>query len=405
MRETLLIRLAEQRESGVDFVRLGETDKPLAPSRQGSLTEAAIEATGRRVVVLVPAADLLLTRAAVPTNNRQRARKAIPFALEEQLAADVDTLHFALGSRDSDGQWPVAVVAKARMEDWLAQLNEAGILPDRLLPEPMVLPLLPGSSSLLLEEDRVLLREQPWSAQVASYETLPVLLELMVNRSEVGVELQVWHCGGGLPVWMEPVSAKIEPCNGGALAVLARGLVGADNVVDLLQGAYSRKEQYSRIWRPWRAAAALVLLGVLVSAIQQGLQYRSLKAESTTLAAQIEQIYKQAVPGGRVVNPRVQMEQQLNLLRRQQGAGSTDFLGLVGQMGGVFAATPGLELTGVSFRDGRLDLELNANDVQTLDRLKQQLTEQGGLSVEIQSATTGANQRVQGRLRVMGTAS
>lgn len=405
MRETLLIRLAEQRESGVDFVRLDEADKPLVPSRHGSLTEAAIEATGRRVVVLVPAADLLLTRAAVPTSNRQRARKAIPFALEEQLAADVDTLHFALGSRDSDEQWPVAVVAKARMDDWLAQLQEAGILPDRLVPEPMLLPLLPGSSSLLLEEDRVLLREQPWSAQVASYETLPVLLELLVNRSEVGVELQVWHCGGVLPVWMEPVSAKIEPCNGGALAVLARGLVAADNVVDLLQGAYSRKEQYSRLWRPWRAAAALLVLGVLVSAIQHGLHYRSLKAESVSLATQIEQIYKQAVPGGRMVNPRVQMEQQLNLLRRQQGAGSTDFLGLVGQMGGVFAATPGVELTGASFRDGRLDLELNANDVQTLDRLKQQLTEQGGLSVEIQSATTGANQRVQGRLRVTGKES
>ncbi len=405
MRETLLIRFAEHTADGVDFVRLDEAGQPVAPSQHGSLTEAAMLATGHRVVVLVPAADLLLARAAVPTSNRQRARKAIPFALEEQLAEDVDTLHFALGVRDSDGQWPVAVVAQARMDEWLSQLHEAGILPDRLLPEPTALPLEPGNGSLLLEADRVLLREQPWSAQVTTPEMLPALLDLLISRSEAGINLQVWHCGGELPVWMEPVSAKIEPCKGGALAVLAKGLAAADAGVDLLQGAYSRKEQYGRLWRPWRAAAALILVGVLVSAVQQGLHYRSLKAESATLAAQIEQVYKQAMPGGRMVNPRVQMEQQLNMLRRQQGAGSTDFMGLVGQMGGVIAATPGVELVGASFRDGRLDLELTANDVQTLDRLKQQLTEQGGLSVEIQSATTGANQRVQGRLRIQGAAS
>ncbi|MBU1191461.1 MAG: type II secretion system protein GspL [Gammaproteobacteria bacterium] len=405
MRETLLIRFAEHSADGVDFVRLDEAGKPVAESQHGSLTEAAMLAAGLRVVVLVPAADLLLARAAVPTNNRQRARKAVPFALEEQLAEDVDALHFALGVRDSDGQWPVAVVAQARMDDWLAQLNEAGILPDRLLPESTALPLEPGSSSLLLEADRVLLREQPWSAQIATPETLPVLLDMLVARSEAGVDLQVWHCGGELPVWMEPVSARIEPCKGGALAVLAKGLVAADAGVDLLQGAYSRKEQYGRLWRPWRAAAVLMLVGALVSAVQQGLHYRSLKAESATLTTQIEQIYQQAMPGGRMVNPRVQMEQQLNSLRRQQGAGSTDFLGLIGQMGGVFSATPGVELSAASFRDGRLDLELTANDVQTLDRLKQQLTEQGGLSVEIQSATTGANQRVQGRLRIEGAPS
>lgn len=405
MRETLLIRFAEHSADGVDFVRLDEADKPLAPSRHGSLTEAAMEAAGRRVVVLVPAANLLLTRAAVPTNNRQRARKAIPFALEEQLAEDVETLHFALGARDADGQWPVAVVARERMDAWLEQLHEAGILPDRMLPESALLPIAPGSGSLLLEETRLLLRDQPWSAQSATPDILPAILELLVSRSEGGVELQVWHCGGELPVWMEPVSARIEPCNDGALGVLAKGMASVETAVDMLQGAYSRKEQYGRIWRPWRAAAALVLLGLVISAVQHGLQYRSLKAESVALAEQIEQVYKQAFPGGRVVNPRAQMEQQLNMLRRQQGAGSTDFLGLVGQMGGVLAATPGVELTGLNFRDGRLDLELTANDVQTLDRLKQQLTEKGGLSVDIQSATTGANQRVQGRLRIQGAES
>lgn len=404
MPETLLIRFAERSGDGVDFVRLDAANRPVAPARHGSLAEAAVEATARRVVVLVPAADVLLTRANVPTPNRQRARKAAPFALEEQLAEDIDTLHFALGARDADGQWPVAVTAKARMDAWLARLHEAGILPDRFFPEAVLLPLAPGSASLLLEEARVLLRDQPWSAQSVDPATLPGLLELLMARNEAGISLDVWHCGGELPVWMAPVSAKVEPCADGALAVLARGL-DQEGLPDLLQGAYSRKEQYGRLWRPWRAAAALLLVGVLVSAVQHGLHYRSLKAESATLRAQLEQVYTRTFPGSRVVNPRVQMEQQLTQLRRQQGGGGNDFLGLIGQLGGVVAASPGIELLGANFREGRLDLELTANDIQTLDRLKQALTEGGGLSVDIQSATTGSDRRVQGRLRVQGTQS
>ena len=191
----------------------------------------------------------------------------------------------------------------------------------------------------------------------------------------------------------------------GGVQVEAEDVFAQLRQIDLLQGAYSRKEQYGKLWRPWRAAAALLLAVVIVSGIQHALALRSLKAEAAALGAQIEQVYKQAFPGGRVVNPRVQMEQQLKLLRAQQGGGGSDFLGLLAQLGGVFAATPGIELVGASYRDGRLDLELTASDIQTLEKLKQQISSQGGLTVDIQSATTGADQRIQGRLRVEGARS
>lgn len=404
MRETLLIRLPESSDAAVESVCLNDLGKPIAGSRHETLAAAATQTAGRRVVVLVPGSEVLLARAAVPTTNRQRARKAVPFALEDMLAADIDDLHFALGARDAEGQWPVAVVARARMDEWLRQLHEAGILPDRLLPEALALPLEAGAGGLLLEAGGALLRDQPWSAQVLAPDMLPALLELLASRTEAGIELQVWHCGGALPVWLERVSAKVEPCADGALNVFAAGLAQAGQL-DLLQGPYSRKEQYGRLWRPWRAAAALLLIGIVVSAIQLGLRQRALQAEAAALATQIEDVYKQAFPGGRIVNPRAQMEQQLNSLRRARGGVGDDFLGLVAQLGGVFAATPGIELTSANFRDGYLDVELTAGDVQVLDRLKQKITAKGGLSVEIQSATTGDNQRVQGRLRIQGAAS
>ncbi len=403
MRETLLIRLPAVAGHAPQSVCLSDAGKLIAGSRRDSLAEAATQTAGRRVVVLVPAIDVLLACANVPTGSRPRARKAVPFALEDVLAEDIDDLHFALGNRDDAGQWPVAVVARARMDEWLAMLNAAGIHPDRLLPEALALPFAEPDASLLLEADDVLLRDQAWSAQVLSTDLLPTVLKLWAARAEEGVALRVWTCGGALPLWPEQVPVQIEACNEGALAVFAAGLATSEPL-DLLQGPYSRKEQYGRIWRPWRAAAALLLLGVIVSVAQLGLQQRALQAESAALAADIEAVYKQAFPGGRIVNPRAQMEQQLKALRQQQGVGA-DFLNLLAQLGGVFAATPGIELTGANFREGALDIDLTAGDVQVLDQLKQAISAKSGLRVEIQSATSGADQRVQGRLRIQGASS
>lgn len=405
MRETLVIRFAAFPAPGVDYIVTDEAGALVGAVKQGSLTEAAIETSGRRVVVLVPAADLLLTQVAIPSSNRQRVRKALPYALEDLLAQDIEDLHFALGSRSDDGHWPVAVTARARMEYWLEQLREAGIHPDRVLPEPLALPFKPGGVSLLFEDGRVLLRDQVCSAQALSVDALADVLALLAGRAEGAPPLQVWHCAGELPDMSENFAIDMQDGEQGGLAVLAKGVTTIEPSIDLLQGAYSRKEHYGQLWRPWRAAAALLLVSVLVGGVQQGLQYRSLKVESNALKADIAKLYGEIFPGGRLVDARVQMEQQLKALRRQQGTGQTDFLGLVGKMGGALAAAQGIELIGANFRDGRLDLELTANDVQTLDRLKQALNETGGLSVDIQSATAGANQRVQGRLRVQGTES
>lgn len=405
MRETLLIRFAAFPATQVQFAAADERGKLSAAVRTGSLTEAAIHTAGRRVVILVPAADLLLTEVHLPNTSRQRVRKAIPFALEDALAQDIEDLHFAIANRHVEGRWSVAVVSRRRMEYWLELLREAGIFPDRVLPEPLLLPLQPAQASLLLEDEQALLRDQPCSAQTSDIETLPALLELMAGRHEDGLQIQVWHCSEALPEWPAQVTAEVLPCSKGALGVLAQGLVAADNPIDLLQGAYSRKEHYGQLWRPWRAAAALLAVGILISGIQQIFTYRQLAAESKEMSARIEKLYRETFPGGRMVNPRVQMEQQLTALRRQQGTGGADFLGLVGKMGGALAAAQGIELTGANFRDGRLDLELTASDVQSLDRLKQQLNEAGGLNVDIQSATAGADRRVQGRLRVQGTES
>jgi len=120
------------------------------------------------------------------------------------------------------------------------------------------------------------------------------------------------------------------------------------------------------------------------------------------LRMQIEETFRKASPETkRVVNPRVQMQQKLDAL--QKGAADEGgFLVLLGKTGNVLKDVKDIELGGITYRAGRLDLDLKIGNLQMLDQLKQTLTTNGDLKVEIQSVTTGADQRVQGRMRIEG---
>jgi hypothetical protein len=66
----------------------------------------------------------------------------------------------------------------------------------------------------------------------------------------------------------------------------------------------------------------------------------------------------------------------------------------------VVRSAQGISVQGASYRDGRLDLDLQADNLQTLDSLKQALVSGGRVNAEIQSATTDKNQKVQSRIRI-----
>src|SRR5690348_12820463 len=67
--------------------------------QKGSLADAAAQAQGRRLTVLAPGEHVTLLFADIPSSSPQKVLQAAPFMLEDRLAEDVDTLHFAAGLR------------------------------------------------------------------------------------------------------------------------------------------------------------------------------------------------------------------------------------------------------------------------------------------------------------------
>ena len=158
MAENIVIRLFVDEDKPVEWILTDSSGARHSAPTHGSLSAAAAAAVGYRVLALLPSSDMLITTADVPAKGA-RLLQALPFALEEQLAEDVDKLHFAAGARRSNGLTPVVVTDRQRFEDYLARLRGVGLEPEGVYAEVQGLARIPGTISMLIDSGDLLIND------------------------------------------------------------------------------------------------------------------------------------------------------------------------------------------------------------------------------------------------------
>ena len=146
MAEFLVIRLGANPAKSADWIVVDGNGARRSPPVTGPLAEAAKDVGDRSVIVLVPASSVLTTAVDIPIKAGARLRAALPYALEEQLADDIENLHFAAGQRSDDGLLTASVVAHSQMQEWISALDDAGIAATQVIPENHGLAKIPGTT-------------------------------------------------------------------------------------------------------------------------------------------------------------------------------------------------------------------------------------------------------------------
>jgi general secretion pathway protein L len=367
------------------FVSADEAEwlRPDGEVQRGPLADLSSQSDGARQILVAPSEAVTLHRLALPSRKRSTWARAVPFALEDYLVEDIETLHFALGGAVDGGYLPVAVVDRILLSAWLETCDQAGLTPAAVVPDPLLLPWQNDEWSVLLEARRALVRTGRWEGFATERDNLALLLaQALAEAGETKPRrLRVW----GAPatelaetgIELSPEDTPIEP-----LALFASGYQPA-TVLNLLQGGYSRQAHWGRWLRPWRAAAALAGMTLLVQIAGQVYDHWRLQREVTALRTEIERTFKDALPEAtRIVNPKVQMETRLRELAPSGGSG---FLELLYQGAQPLAHFPNVTLRGLGYRDGQLDLALEGGDPAVLDRLRQQFERQPGLRMDMRT--------------------
>lgn len=408
MSETLVLRMPEAGRPAAWMV-VDAFGNRLGQPGDGSLAEAAVVAKGRRVRVCVPGAHTLLLHADLPTHNSRKIQQAVPFALEDRLAEDVENLHFAVGTRDPRG-YPTVVVTRAHMQTWLGELTTAGVTPTELVVDVLTLPVREHSLVMATDGEQILVRFPDGSGMVMDRAMAPLLIQ---RQLELLPESQ--NCTHAL-VYAADESAQqaaaallaglnleiaYSHLGSGAIGLMADGL-RAPQAINLLQATFGRRTGVAEYWPHWRVAAILLAALVAILIVQQAVSEVSLRRLSTAQQTQIAALFHQALPDvTRMVEPHVQMQRRLSQLTGGNGT-ATGLLPMLANVGTALQAQTGLQLQGFSYHAGVLQLQIQAGSITALDSLKSALAGNAGLQVQMDSVSSTGGQTT-GRLTLQAS--
>ncbi len=403
MAEFLVIRLGSNRDDVASWIAVDDNGSRISQPVVGTLAEATRDIGNRAVIVLVPAATVFTTAIDIPIRGGSRLLAALPFALEENLAEDIDKLHFAAGARRDSGLLPVAVVAHEQMREWLNRLDDASISAAKIIPEIYGLSRIPGTLSLLVAEQQILFNDggdkQFVLQDVKPSDVLSIAGALDDSSTDDAAAAQ--GQSGHLLVYCEPAdderfkhdwialrnelaSVDINLLPDGVLPRLAV-TVAAGSGINLLQGPYGAKADFAALLRPWRYAAILLLALGITAFAAKVVDYYRLGQEEAALQQQFAEMYALVRPGDSraLADPMA----AVNSLRRSLGgpAAVHIFLPSLQQLGSALQQNNSAQIEAISYRAGVIDVRLTAPDVATLDRIQKSVSSSGRFSASIQS--------------------
>lgn len=413
MADWLLVRLARDGSRPVGWIAASASGQALDTVHARDAEGLADAAAGRRVVLVAPAADVLHLSATLPAGSESRLAQVAPFALEDQVADDLELLHFAVGRprAGTDATTDVDVVSRTLLEGWLATARDAALSPVAVYGEAALLPVLPGQLTMLADDTQLIVRREGQRPLVLPAADPQMALDLALGSEAApeGLLVTVYSDAMDWPRWKDVFEAwrprlhalRVQLLPNGSLPLLGPDVAGAQ-AINLLQGTYAARRPGLEHWRVWRVAAALLAALLVVHVAGATVAWRRLRAQERELDVQIQQTFSQAMPG--VVSggkPRERLERRLSQLIAAM-PGRDGLLPMLSAVGTVMRGGQGLQLASLEFHSGSLDLKLSAPDAASVARVAQTLTAAG---YPTQVLPGSARDKVyEGRLQVRSSA-
>jgi general secretion pathway protein L len=349
------------------------------------------------VCFAVPGADVSLLTLPVTAAEKKHIGKSLPFILEEQVAADIDDLHFAYSSLGVD-RVAVAVCSEPNMHYWQSLLAPfPGI--NQWLPEPLLLPWQEGEWCLVCEGDSVIVRVDECEGFTIEKDLVDALLHGVLAEAAEPQAIIVYGSDQAADLELLPAAFhdRVQWRNGGLYAAMMLR-EGAGVSLNVLQGEFAPRLPFGRWWRQWRAVAALFVGAFVLQLAGTYSDYRNLSAENLELRSAVEQSYRKAYPKGAVVDAEKQLRRKLDALQGTSQTGG--FVGLLDRVGVVISDMPGTSIASINYNNKGDEMRMNivAKDFEGVEKLRSRINE-AGLQAIMESSNAQGD-KVRARLRV-----
>ena len=404
MADTLLIHYDPARPEQTTWSSVNSQGELTTRIASGLLEDVVSAAENQRVIVILDSSSVHLNHVNLPTSNIQKMLRAIPYALEEQIAEDVEDFHFVISKSTTSKGTPVVGIRKDILASLLDNFNQHGIHVDAVIPDALCLPAAPEQWSALTYNDKALLQYEANLGTIIDANNLRILLHSLISHAEPKPEKLVFlYPDGSEPdnvidgadddVEVIQVAYNTHPL------VVFCGEYTRAMPLNLLQGEFKPKRKNTGHWYRWRLAASLVAVWLVLYLGMTAIEVNKLKNKNKALSAEITNIYKKTFPQSkRIVNARVQMEQKLKELK-SGGTSDSQFLALLTSSVETITSQKKITINSINFRNNRMDVGLTGPDLQTVESLNTGLNAVKEIKSEIVSATSEKN-NVKGSIRL-----
>ncbi|MGL4859641.1 MAG: type II secretion system protein GspL [Enterobacteriaceae bacterium] len=389
MANLLLLRLGHDLTEPVEwFWRAGNQPHECCDGQLASmylLPSLADYIQQSQVTVLIPGDAVLFRKVQLNGKINSQTLKALPYLIEESLISDVEQLHLVILAREQSNFYLMGVDIQ-QLQLWLGGLKEAGIVPQRLLPDVLAVPYSSENWNACRLGDQWIIRTELYSGVAIKTEWVDSLVTAWSDMpsvtaySEDPVVPHHWQRG-------EPAGIRL----------LAQQPL--EYLPNLLQGRFKPKVSNTTLHR-WTLVAGLALGGVLFSLVNIGLDGYQQQQQVQRLKQQQLTLYHQLLPQapGMVDDPREQLQKQLD--RLQVSALEPGFIWLIKEAAPLLRQLPPMTLHALQYQSHPAALELTLKGVN--EKQLQAWSDKSAMNLQIEiKATPKSNPPAEGMLTVI----
>lgn len=295
--------------------------------------------------MLVPTEQVRLLGVDLPLANRAKRLEALPFAIEDQIAEPIESVHLALGAEIAPKRYLVGVVRHDVMAGWVDAAEEAGLGHAAMVPDALALPRpAEGEWAVELGADRAIVR----AGDGTGFAVPPAMLQAVWQAADRPAARSY---GTPLPAEMMAGGSTIAP------AALSERLLAP--ALDLRQGRYARRR--AALPSVWRRLGWIVALGAAAHVVIATADTLMLRRIADRREADARAVVALAAPGANLGGDLA--ARVADLLPTGSSAPPDAFLPLLTRVSAALGPLSGaLTIRAINYQANALTIDLDGTD-------------------------------------------
>jgi len=317
------------------------------------------------IILVIPQQSVYLTRVELPERASRQLLGAIEYQVEDRLAQDVESQHFALGDVRRN-PIAVAVVSREIMDRCMLLAKTHGLRLFQVIPELFLCPWSGEGVSLVEGCDGWLLRYDDYRGLKCNTAALPAMLELISRE----VAFERVRCYG------EPPDIEGYTFDSYPLDEARPGLVDAP-LIDLQQRDYQLSSPWLGLARAWKWTGLMLLLLLSVFSYNRAVALQQLENELGDIRKQQYELLRPYLPAAS--GPDDDLKRKLIERIKQVRAGREEqgFLQLMLEFVRAREKFPDIEISRIGYQGRRLSFDISSSKLNDIESLLARVKQQG----------------------------